>query len=159
MDPEDPERQRPARRAEHVVDGGGARGGEGRHVERALAEADDDDPCAVEARQVADVALGHHSAGELGLAVERGAVLALGVLADGDDDVVEVLDELARAGAVPGGVPDTDVPATRGRLVAPPRPRAGGARRTLGPPRALRGSGRSARWSGAGPARRARGSC
>ena len=158
MHPEDLERQRPAGRTEDMVDGGGARGGEGRHVERALSEADNDNPCPVEPRQVADVALGQHGAAELGLTVERGAVLALGVLADGDDEVVDMLDELAVPLPSPEG-------AGRGRPIhpraprGPRRPRAGAARRTPGPPPALRGSGRSGHSSGAGRARRARESC
>ena len=97
MHAEDQARQRPAWCTEDVVHRRRARRSERRHVERALAEADDDHALAIEARKIANITFGHDDTGEVRFTGEMRTVFALGVRADRHHEVIEVLEAFTGA--------------------------------------------------------------
>lgn len=76
----------------------------------------DHDPLSIEARQIAEVALGDDLTPELVEAFQRETVLALGELADRDNEAVDVLAQLGHFLPVRLGDAHPEVPPPGGRL-------------------------------------------
>ncbi|MEZ4300229.1 MAG: hypothetical protein R3B70_35105 [Polyangiaceae bacterium] len=104
MNAEDVAREEPARLSKDVVNLRAALRGECRHVDSALAEPDDDDAAAPKDVELADVALGEDISLEELETREQGSWLVGGIMAHGDDDVIEALSALA-VGGLDGEVP------------------------------------------------------
>lgn len=89
MHAENPARQQPTRCPEHVMNRCRPFHCEHRHIQCALAEADDHDTFACEDRKIDDIPLGHDTSMEPTLVVEQRSLLAFGVLPCGYHDAIE----------------------------------------------------------------------